>query len=109
VPVFEYRCVDCKRKFQTLVGMVSGGSDTACPSCGSGNTEKLVSRFARLKSEDDRMDEIADRMESMGEPESPSAMREMMKEVGRALDEDVSDEMEEMFEADVAGDIEDDE
>lgn len=49
------------------------------------------------------MDEIADRLESMGEPDSPAEARELMKEVGRALDEDVSDEMEEMFEADMEG------
>lgn len=64
-------------------------------------TTKLVSRFARYRSEDDRVDEIADRLEAMGEPESPSEARELMKEVGRALDEDVSSEMEEMFEADM--------
>ena len=46
------------------------------------------------------MDEVADRLESMGDDASPSAVREQMREVGRALDEDSSDEFEEMFEAD---------
>ncbi|MEZ0325677.1 MAG: zinc ribbon domain-containing protein [Fimbriimonas sp.] len=103
MPVFEYRCQDCRRKFQTLVGVVAGTLDEACPNCGSTNTSKLVSRFARFRNEDDRVDELADRLENMGEPDSPSQMREVMRELGKALDEDASDEMEEMFEADMAG------
>ena len=39
----------------------------------------------------------------MGEPDSPAQMREMMREMGHAMDEDASDEMEEMFEADMEG------
>ncbi len=53
------------------------------------------------------MDEMADRLESMGEPDSPREMRDVMKEMGKAMDEDVSDEMEELFEADMAGELED--
>jgi hypothetical protein len=83
--------------------MVAEPDDEKCPNCGSMNTAKLVSRFARYRSEDDRVDELADRMENMGEPDSPSQMREVMRELGKALDEDASDEMEEMFEADMAG------
>lgn len=109
VPVYEYRCADCKRKFSALVGVVAGPDDTACPNCGSKNTTKLVSRFARFRSEDDRIDEMADRLETMGDPESPSEMRDVMRELGKAMDEDVSDEMEEMFEADMAGELGEDE
>jgi putative FmdB family regulatory protein len=108
VPVYEYRCTECKKKFQALIGMVVGADDEKCPHCGSSATNKLVSRFARYRSEDDRIDELADRMENMGEPDSPSQMREVMKELGKALDEDASDEMEQMFEADMAGEISDD-
>lgn len=104
MPVYEYRCADCGKKFQALVGVVAEPSDEKCPHCGSGNTTKLISRFARYRSEDDRIDEVADRMESMSDPDSPSEMREVLREMGKAMDEDVSDEMEEMFEADLSGD-----
>lgn len=89
--------------------MVAEPDDEKCPNCGSLNTAKLVSRFARYRSEDDRIDAMADRLETMGDPESPSEMREMMREMGKAMDEDVSEEMEEMFEADMAGELGDDE
>lgn len=48
------------------------------------------------------MDEMADRIEGMGEPDSPREMRELMREMGSAMDDDMSDEMEAMFEADMA-------
>jgi hypothetical protein len=83
--------------------MTAEPDDDRCPHCGSNDTSKLVSRFARYRSEDDRIDEVADRLEAMGEPDSPSQMREVMKEVGRAMDDDVSGEMEEMFESDMSG------
>jgi hypothetical protein len=47
------------------------------------------------------MDEIADRLDTMDEPDSPTGMRSMMRDIGKAMDEDVSDEMEEMLESDL--------
>ena len=101
MPVFEYRCQKCGKKFSVLVGITADPDDDRCPQCGSTEVSKLVSRFARRRSEDDRVEEMADRLDSMEEPDSPSEMRGMVREMGKALDEDVSDEMEEMFEADL--------
>jgi hypothetical protein len=63
----------------------------------------MVSRVAKFRGEDARIDELADRFEEMGEPDSPAEMREMVKDMGRAMDDDMADEMEEMFEADMEG------
>ena len=103
VPVYEYRCRGCGKKFSALGGVTAEPDDERCPNCGSRETSKLVSRFARYRSEDDRIDALADRLETMGEPDSPSETREVMREMGKAMDEDVSDDMEELFEADMAG------
>ncbi|CAN1490912.1 hypothetical protein MCEMSE15_00192 [Fimbriimonadaceae bacterium] len=89
--------------------MVAGEEDTKCPKCGELQTNRLVSRFARYRNEDDRIDEIADRLEMMGEPDSAAGMREIVRDLGKAMDEDVSDEIEELFEADMAGELADDE
>lgn len=92
-----------------LVGMTAEKHDEKCPHCGASQATKLVSRFSRVRNEDDRVDEIADDLELMGEPDSPTAMRSKVKEMGKAMDEDLSDEMEEMFEADMEGKLEDEE
>ena len=78
--------------------------DDRCPKCGSLQTAKLVSRPGRYRVEDDRIEEIADRLETMDEAASPTAVRETVREVGRAMDDDASDEMEAMFEADQSAD-----
>jgi len=107
LPVYEYFCQVCAKKFSALIGMVAAPDDERCPACGSADVSRLVSKFTRGRTEDDRVDAIADQLEFMGDPDSPSAMRETLKDVGKALDEDVSDEMEELFEADMAGEPED--
>lgn len=65
-----------------------------------------MSRFARYRTEDDRVDDLADRLEGMSEPENSSDMRQVMREMGKAMDEDVADEMEELFEAEMSGESE---
>lgn len=95
------------KRFTDLVGMTGDKSPSKCPHCGSSQNRKLVSRFARYRSEDDRMDEMSDQLDLMGEPDSPTAMRDMVREMGKAMDEDMSDEMEELFETDMEGGFED--
>lgn len=107
MPLFEFRCESCGHKFSDLVGMTADSAPSPCPKCGSAQAKKLVSRFVRGRSEDARIDEMADRMELMGEPESPSEVRKMVREMGKALDDDAADEMEEMFESDAAGGFDD--
>ncbi|MBI1757138.1 MAG: zinc ribbon domain-containing protein [Fimbriimonas ginsengisoli] len=107
MPVYDYLCPDCGRKFSALLGMTAEPDSESCPHCGGKHARRLVSRFARLRNEDDRVDEIADDLEGMGEPESPAEMRRAVREMGKAMDEDLSDEMEEMFESDMGGESDD--
>jgi putative FmdB family regulatory protein len=100
MPVYEYRCGGCGRKVTLLVGVVAEKVDEACPVCGSRELTKLVSRFRRARSEDERIDELSERLETMGEPESAGAMRRLVREMGKAMDDDMADEMEELFETD---------
>jgi len=107
MPIYEYRCDACRKRFSLLVGMTAEPDEEKCPHCGSPTITKLVSRFYRYRSEDDRIDELADTLETMGEPDDPKEMRRIVREMGKAMDEDMSEEMEELFEADMAGEEED--
>jgi putative FmdB family regulatory protein len=104
VPVYEFFCQACGRKVALLVGMTAEPDADACPECGSGDLRRLVSRFRRGRSEDDRVDEMADRLEVTGDPDSPSEMRRLVREMGKAMDDDMADDMEEMFEGDMEED-----
>src|ERR671934_537 len=95
MPIFEYTCNDCNKRFSALVGVLANAKPPACPRCGSASLTKEVSRFARLRSEDETLDSLADET-AFGDIENdPKAMRKWVREMGRAMDED----MEEDFEA----------
>jgi putative FmdB family regulatory protein len=46
MPLYEYRCTRCDRRFEQLQAMGAGASDVACPACGAGEAERLLSTFA---------------------------------------------------------------
>ena len=97
MPIFEYRCGECRRRFSLLVGVVAGGTEMRCPRCGSEQLQKLISRFATTRSEDDLMDDLADPTK-MGDLEDPKQMAQWMKRVGREMGEDIGDDFDELVE-----------
>ena len=97
MPLFEYRCGDCRRRFTLLVGMVAQAAPQQCPKCGSTHLNKLVSRFAVARSEDDLLESVAD-PSKLGDPEDPRAMADWMRRVGREMGEDLGDDFDEMVE-----------
>jgi putative FmdB family regulatory protein len=48
VPIYEYRCEECKKRSSLLVGFSS--PDPACPNCGKQALRRLVSTFATVSS-----------------------------------------------------------
>ena len=44
MPIYEYRCEDCEKPFEKLVRAFR--EEVACPECGSGEVERLLSTFA---------------------------------------------------------------
>lgn len=104
MPIYEFKCRVCTQKFDLLLGINDDPTHESCPHCGKKNHTKLVSKFRRLRSEDDKIDHIADELEGMDQPDSVSQMRNYIKEMGRATDDDMSEELEEMFESDLEND-----
>jgi putative FmdB family regulatory protein len=97
VPLFEYRCEDCKRRFTLLVGMVAEAPKQECPRCRGTQLKKLISRFVMARTEDDILDDMAD-PSSLGDPEDPKAMADWMRRVGREMGEELGDDFDELVE-----------
>ncbi len=54
MPLFEYRCDNCQKKFALLEGVTAEKVKRLCPHCGGKKLTKLISRVARPpKGEDD--------------------------------------------------------
>lgn len=62
-----------------------------------------MSRFARVRSEDDALESLADEMEAAGDTEDPKVMRRLMREIGNEMGEDLDDEFEQMMEEEAGG------
>jgi putative FmdB family regulatory protein len=98
MPIFEYSCTDCRLpKFSALVGVSMHATPPVCPRCGSGNLNKLVSRFRRLRSEDDALDELTDLADTM-DPDDPKAVRRLVKEMAGSMGDGGEDDFEAMME-----------
>lgn len=102
MPIYEYLCLTCGKKSSFLLGVSESTADLRCQDCKSANLSRAVSRFRRGRDEDARLDEISDHLDLHGTPDSYSAVRDLAREAGKAMDEDFSDEMEEMLEQDTS-------
>ena len=51
MPIYEYRCEACERKFEVLTSFAERDRPHACPSCESVRTRVQVSSFAAIGGE----------------------------------------------------------
>jgi putative FmdB family regulatory protein len=51
MPVYEYQCTDCSKKFELFVPQRMNTNGVVCKQCHSANVRKLVSTFARVGGE----------------------------------------------------------
>lgn len=100
MPIYEFVCQVCGKRFSDLVPISASVESVTC-SCGSTSVTKAVSSFRRGRTEDQRIEEIADRFASLSDDTTGTEMEGMMREVGKALDEDAGEELVEMFQDDM--------
>ncbi|HMQ31307.1 MAG TPA: zinc ribbon domain-containing protein [Chloroflexaceae bacterium] len=97
MPIYEYLCPACNGKFQKLVRGFDDPPGLACPRCGSEEVRRAVSRFATMKSEDDRIESLADPSTLAGLDESdPRSIARWAKKLGKELGDDAGEDWDEM-------------
>ena len=60
MPIYEFRCQDCGKQISVLMSINDQPENFHCPNCNNTNLKKLISRFVSPKSEDARMESLAD-------------------------------------------------
>ncbi len=101
MPIYEYYCYDCTKRVSVFFRTMSEASDAAaaCPTCSGRRLRRLVSRVRMLRSEESRMESMADDASLMSglESEDPRAlagfMRRMSDEMGEPLDAEMAEVM----------------
>ena len=110
MPIYEYRCNKCKKKVSVLTLRVSETVNPECDRCGGKDLSRLMSRFATVKSEEARLDSLADPGSLSGLDENdPKSMARWMRKMGKELGEEFSGEdFEQMVDEMEAGNMPDD-
>ena len=107
MPIYEYHCADCRRTVSLLVMRISDPTPPVCPRCGGSHLRRLMSRFATVRSEEDRLDSLAD-PSSLGDldEDDPKSVAKWMKKMGNEMGEDLGDDVDEALEQEAGGDLE---
>ena len=100
MPLYEYRCTACRKRVTVLTLSVNEQVRPVCDRCGGTALERLMSRFAMVRSEDARLESLADPSQ-LGDldEKDPKSMARWMKRMGRELGDDLGGEdLDEMVE-----------
>ena len=97
MPIYEYRCTACRRKVTVLTLRVSEAVDPVCEHCGSRDLTRLLSRFAMVRSEDARLDDLtSDAALGDVDERDPKSMARWMRKMGNEMGEDLGGDFDEM-------------
>ncbi len=94
MPIYEYVCLDCKRRFSLFFQTFSAAEEATpvCPRCGSSNVRKLISRVSVMQSEESRLENLADPSNFAGLDENdPKSLARWMKKMTQEMGEDAGD------------------
>lgn len=105
MPVYEFRCQDCRRLVRLRLSFADYEAATAprsanapaCPHCHSQNLKRRIGRVALGKSDDARMDAMMDdsALAALDE-DDPQAIGKFMRQMSREMGEDMGDEFNEV-------------
>ena len=99
MPLYEYRCRDCRRRSTLLVRSISSAPEPSCEHCGSSSLTRLISKFSFHRSWGDSLNWAPD----SGYPgdvdeEDPRQMAQRMRQMQREMGDEVTPEFKEMLE-----------
>ncbi len=99
MPIYEYRCRDCGKKSTFVTLSVKSALTPRCKKCGGVNMAKLVSRVAVSRSEESRLESLADPSKLAGLDENdPKSMARWMKRMGKEMGEEMGEDFDQSIE-----------
>ena len=109
MPIYEYRCPACQKRSSRIWMRIPAAAEEqslACPACGAARLARMMSRFSSPKSEERRMESLADDSALAGMDENdPRTMARMMRKMSEETGEPIEGEDAEMLERMEAGEL----
>jgi putative FmdB family regulatory protein len=108
MPLYPYDCKNCGKRFSTILSYEEYEQAAVhCPHCESENVARRLGRVRFARSEESRLESIADPAKLAGMEDDPKAMAKMMRqmssEFGEEAGEDLGDDFEQVVDRLEAG------
>ncbi len=105
MPTYDFICNHCNQRFDVFMTFDEYGKKTVnCAHCGSQDVRRRMTKVRIAKSEESRMDSMADEFSGIeGLENAPQAMGKMMRKMGKEMGEDVPPEFNEVVDRLEAG------
>ena len=98
MPNYQYICMECQKRFEIYLTYDEYGTQPVdCPNCSSKNVHRLIGRVRFARSEESRMEDLADPSALAGLEDDPQAMGQMMRKMSREMGEDMGPEFDEVI------------
>ncbi|GAB4464956.1 MAG: hypothetical protein Kow0070_27130 [Anaerolineales bacterium] len=98
MPTYDFLCNDCNQRFEVFLTFAEYGKTTVkCTLCGSKNVRRRMTRVRIARSEESRLEAMADDFSGFeGLEEDPRAMGRMMRKLGSEMGEELPPEFDEV-------------
>jgi len=109
MPLYQYRCLNCKKRFEIYMSYSEYGTrPVACTHCGSSNVQRRIGRIRLARSEESRLESLADPSALEGLEDDPRALGRMMRQMSQETGEEMGSEFDEVIDRLEAGQSPDD-
>ncbi len=98
MPTYDFICNNCSQRFDIFLTFSEYGKKTVtCAHCGSKNVRRRMTKVRIAKTEESRMDRMADDFSGFeGLEDDPRAMGQMMRKMGKEMGEELPPEFDEV-------------
>ncbi len=98
MPTYTFRCLSCRRGFRVTMSYSEYGSlEVRCAHCGSAQVQRKIGRVRMARSEEARLESMADPSALAGLEEDPRALGRMMRQMGSEMGEEMGPEFDEVI------------
>ena len=109
MPTYQYRCLNCRKRFELFMSYDEYGSrQVVCPHCDSDQVQRRIGRIRVAKSEESRLENMADPSALEGLEDDPKALGQMMRRMSNEMGEEMGPEFDEVIDRLEAGQSPDD-
>jgi putative FmdB family regulatory protein len=97
MPIYEYRCLDCGKVSEFLLIKSGEAFIPQCKQCKSKKMSRVLSRVRVIRSEESRMESLADPSKWGGlDEKDPKSMARWMKRMGKEMGEDMGEDVDQV-------------